>query len=164
MDQANMKQMEVYEYAIVANRRNFIRHDSGDRIRPLNLSLPHWTVREFFNYVGDFFGFATKIDINSRSISFVPYRDFVESNEVELQVLDDFTVEVVSEESKYRGNRKYSLPNNSDPKKLNSCRYVLNDPRVPHQTMTSTQFLQAIENAQGNDPDPSAEHMPAYIY
>lgn len=164
LDQENMKQMEVYEYAIIANRRNFIRNDSGDRIRPLNLSLPHWTVREFFNYVGDFFGFATKIDVNSRSISFVPYKDFVDSNEVELQVSDDFTVEIVSEESKYRGNRKYSLPDNSDPKKLNSCRYILDDQRVPHQTMTSTQFFQAIKNAQGNDPDPSAEYMPAYLY
>lgn len=96
---------------------------------PLARVLPHWTIKEFFNEVGKFFGCVFIYDSYSSKVSFVPCSSLCSmSNQLSLNVEDDFSVEMTDDETAFRGNKTYKLPDDSDPDKVNMCPWFFNKP------------------------------------
>ena len=148
VNQNVLKAVPMYMHMVVANVRGFIYNDSGESIRPLGLSLPHWTIREFLNEIGKFFGVLVSVDSRSHNITFRSFKSVTSgSSVVDLEVLDDFEIEVNSgEEPKYRGSKLYKLPDDADPDHINSCSFIFDDPRFPHTEMTKADFLALLSS------------------
>lgn len=87
----------------------------------LEKTLPHWTVREFFEEVGRFFGCFVISENNS--ISFIPFSSYLNSNDLRnINVLDEFIVNVGStKESGFASLIKYKLPDECNPDNINIC-------------------------------------------
>lgn len=146
VNQSVLKRLAMYMHVVVVNTRNFIYNDSGDRIRPLGLALPHWTIKEFYEQVGNFFGCLVDVDRDRHQITFKAFADVARSAaRVNLDVLDDFEIEVnTKDEPQYRGARKFKLPSDANPKNINSCSFISADRRIPHQQLTKSAFLSIL--------------------
>jgi len=153
VNQSALKRLAMYMHVVMVNTRRF--YYEGERIRPLNLMVPHWTLQEFYEQVGKFFGCLVMVDKAKHMITFRSYTEVAKSAaKVTLQVLRPFSVEVNTKETpKYRGSRKYRLSNDANPKNINSCSFIQSDPRIPHQDMTQAEFLQLLAShaAHSND-------------
>lgn len=148
VNQSALTRLEMYKRIVVVNTRNFMWRDFAERIRPLSLSLPHWTVTEFYDQIGKFFGCLVDINKDSHQVTFKAYTDVVRNApKVNLSVNDEYTVEVDTKETpKYRGTRKFTLPAEANPNNINSCPFIMSDPRIPHEQMTKSEFLAQIES------------------
>lgn len=150
VDQSVLRALPFYQYILVANRRKFLYAFPYDwEVRPLCDSLPRWTVKEFFQNIADYFGCVVMFDSASKKIKFSSYRQTMSESgtlkKITQQVLDDFTVELTDEDSKYKGAQSFVLPDDCNPDNINSCPWVINDARIPINRMTKTQMLQYIE-------------------
>lgn len=149
VDQTILRALPFYQYVLVANRRKFLLAFPYDwSVRPLADSLPRWTAKEFFQNIADYFGCVVVFDSASKRIKFSSYRQTMSDSgtlkRVLLPVLDEFTVELTDEESKYKGSQSFVLPDKSNPDNINSCPWLLSDGRVPINQTTKTQLLQYI--------------------
>ncbi len=155
VNQSVLKRLGMYMHTVVVNTRNFIWNDSGETIRPLELSLPNWSVAEFYNQISMFFGCLVYIDHDKLQVTFRAYSDVAENaTKVNLSVLDDFKVEINSKEKpQYRGSRKYKLAAEANPDNINSCSFIEDDLRIPHETMTKSAFLQQVAGMASHSND-----------
>ena len=156
----------MYMHVVVVNTRNFIWNDSGDTIRPLALSLPRWTVKQFYEEVSKFFGCLVDINKDKHQVTFKSYTDVAtNATKINLDVLDDFTIEVnTKEDPKYRGARKYKLSDEANPKNINSCSFIQSDLRIPHvNNMTKSEFLSQIAGLAAHSHD-ERDDLSYYLY
>lgn len=164
VNQQVLKAISYYQYILVANRRRFLMdYPYNWMVRPLCDSLPHWTVKEFFQNIADYFGCVVIFDSSAKSITFSSYVQTVqgrsgEQQEVAISTLDEFSVELSDEgESKYKGAQHFKLPDECNPGNVNSCPWAFNDPRIPVRQCTKQWLLQKIENGAQeswkDDPD-----------
>lgn len=164
VDQQVLQSISYYQYILVANRRRFLWDFPYNWVvRPLADSLPHWTVKEFFQNIADYFGCVVVYNTVSKTISFKTYQQMANvvsgvQQEIQLTVLDDFSVEISDEEEgKYKGSMHFKLPDECNPDNVNSCPWAFNDPRIPIQTCTKQWLLQKIEKGAteswNDDPD-----------
>lgn len=129
-NQDYLKTIPFYTNIVVANGRHYTSDaDTKDVVRPLNFSLPRWTLKEFAEQMGKFFNCIPVVDGDGLNVKFVPYKDVSDLTAVErLDVLDSFTVEMVSErESGFVKEKKYKLPDESICENLNVCPWLNTD-------------------------------------
>ena len=134
VDMSTLEAIPMFKYILVANRRMETKWKfDKDTVRSLALSLPYWTVKEFFRQIELFFGCVCVLSDNSKTVTFRPCSNMLSSStEFPLEVLDDFTVEVTeseAEQSSYRGNKGLKFPDECNPDKINACQEFLNDPK-----------------------------------
>ena len=164
VNQQVLQSISYYQYILVANRRRFLwDYPYNWVVRPLADSLPHWTVKEFFQNIADYFGCVVVYNTVSKTISFKTYQQMANvvsgaQQEIQLAVLDDFSVEISDEEEgKYKGSMHFKLPDECNPNNVNSCPWAFNDPRIPIQECTKQWLLQKIEKGAteswNDDPD-----------
>lgn len=164
VNQQVLQSISYYQYILVANRRRFLWDYPHEWVvRPLADSLPHWTVKEFFQNIADYFGCVVVYNTVSKTISFKTYQQMANvvsgaQQEIQLTVFDDFSVEISDEEEgKYKGSMHFKLPDECNPNNMNSCPWAFNDPRIPIQECTKQWLLQKIEKGAmeswSGDPD-----------
>lgn len=133
VDDSTLRSVTMYTKIIVANStyltRTSSRMESGSTkyhtFMQLNASLPHWTAKDFFYQVGLFFGCIAVVDSVRKVVRFESYSNLMsasrESGIVDLNILDDFEVEINDNDPQYRGNKGLKLPDDCDENKLNRC-------------------------------------------
>lgn len=126
VEKSYLTAIPYFNSLIVVNARE---HRSGE-YRRLGYSLPRWTIKEFLNEIGKFFGCVVSIDSNNHRVSFIPMMNIrsIGSASRELDVLDGFEVEINTEESKWIGSKKYKLPTECNPGNVNTCPHALSLP------------------------------------
>ena len=163
VNQSSLKRLSMYMHVVMVNSRIFFYE--GERIRPLNLMVPRWTLQEFYEQVGKFFGCIVQVDKVRHIVTFRSYAEVAKSAaKVNLSVLRPFSVEVNTKETpKYRGARKYRLPDDANPDNINSCSFIDADPRIPHEDITKSNFLSLLAGhaAHSNDQRHTGQ---AYLY
>lgn len=116
-----LNEIPFWEQIVVVNARI----SSGeDMFRALKYSMPHWTIKEFISNLCKFFGCIYFVDDINRKITIKPASEVCGINEdgESIEVLDEFEVDVIDEDtSNWFGNRKYKLPDESNPDRVNSC-------------------------------------------
>lgn len=152
VDQSALRAIPMFDNVVVANQR--IQNLQQGGIRPLNLCLPHWKVRTLFEEVGKFFGCVTVDDSLNNTIKFVSYNDLQDKNivgRIELEVNDDFEIEVRDSENEYLGSKLYKLPDEAEENHLDYCPGVNTAIGVTVIDITLSQLLDKIQiAAQGN--------------
>lgn len=151
VDQQVLRSISYYQYILVANRRKYLMEFPYQwMVRPLCDSLPHWTVKEFFQNIANYFGCVVYYNSTTKVIAFRSYRQIVGVTsgtipEVPLSVNDDFSVEISNEENgQYKGSQHFKLPDKCNPGNVNSCPWAFNDPRIPIYRCTKQWLLQKI--------------------
>ena len=129
LDDTVLRTIPMYTKICVVNTVYCVVDTGGDYAFPsLARALPHWTVKEFFEEMGNFFGCVYEIDAINSVIKFSSYKQLsstgVGGAKVNLTVIDDFEVEMSDEEAKYKGNVKYKIASDSDPDKVNCCTWL----------------------------------------
>lgn len=163
IDITALQSIPMFRNILVVNTRHLYLNQPKPA-RPLNMMLPKWTIKEFLNQLSLFFGCVYILQAESKRIVFRPchtmmYSSTLSGGEVNLSVLDQFEVELADGESKYRGNKTYKLPDDSNPDNINCCPFIENDKRIPHQTVTLKEFLTIVSKASnGGKYNPSGSH------
>lgn len=151
IDDAPLQALPMYKYILVANARSNYLGDHNFKIQPLAKSLPRWKLKEFLEQLSLFFGVFYYVDERNKAIRFKTNKSMMSQSSstiVSVDVLDDFSVELVEEESAtYRGNKTLKLPDKCNPNGINSCPNILTDPRVMHNHKSSGSFTANIEYA-----------------
>lgn len=156
VDDSVLRTIPMYTKIIVVNTVYAILDRHGYESLPsLARSLPHWTVKEFFNEVCKFFGCLYEINSSGNKIVFISQKQLASTdqgnsaNRVQLDVLDDFEVELRESESPtYRGNVKYKLPDESDPDKVNMCPWLVEKQHLYYlESKTEQAFSGKIQEA-----------------
>ena len=133
VDISALEAIPMFKYILVANRRVETKWKySMDTVRSLALSLPYWTIKEFFHQIELFFGCICVLSDSTKTATFCPCSNVLTaSSELPIEVSDDFTVEVTKteEQSSYRGNKKLKFPDECNPDKKNACQQFLDDPK-----------------------------------
>ena len=134
----------MFKYILVVNTRR--EHLSDDYIiRPLNSYLPRWTVKQFLDELSMFFGCIYRISSTERQITFQAHQTiYTQHNVASIVPIDDFSVEVLENDSSYRGNKGVRLPNECNEGRLNSCRGIETDARIPHYSLTYEELVNTI--------------------
>lgn len=148
IDFSILKAIPMFKYILVVNARHHIITDVGygKRVRPLNLSLPYWTIKEFLDQLALFFGCIYVV--NGKNITFKACSQTLSlKSEHSLAVLDNFAIELTDEKSKYRGSQTLKLPDSCNPNSVNSCQGFIDDKRIPHVDITLKEFLANIDYA-----------------
>ena len=127
LDDSALRAIPIYTKVVVVNTVRCQVKDYGYGGFPdLERALPQWTVKEFFNEICKFFGCVCDIDSTSGKVTFKKCSSLMNSsNKISLSVLDNFEVEMSDEETKFRGNIRYKIPDDSDPDKLHMCPWVI---------------------------------------
>jgi len=124
-----LRTIPMYTSICVVNTVYCTYDRSGYNAFPsLARSLPHWTVKEFFEEMGNFFGCVCEIDTAAAKIKFVSYKQLssagIGGNRVSIAVNDDFEVEIQSGEDTYKGNVKFKIADDADPENVNRCKWL----------------------------------------
>ena len=144
VDKSVLMGIPMFPYIVVANVR---KHNAG-QFRRLGYSLPVWTVKEFLSNISLFFGCTFSVDAQAKKVAFVALRDLQDTlgPELEIHPVDSFTVDVGSgEETAYRGNRKFKLPDVCNPDGRNVCGWAVDgSASISGTAVTLDEF---VENA-----------------
>lgn len=125
IDVSVLSSIPMYDSIVVANATYESEYKNSKDYMELEKSLPHWTVREFFENISKFFGCISYIDSASRSIILrTKYESAGSGQKKSLSVLDEFEVELCEEEAGYEGNKRYALPDECNPDNLNMCPWI----------------------------------------
>lgn len=127
VDDTVLRSISMYTKICVVNVVYTVYDRSGyDSFPSLARALPHWTVKQFFEEVGNFFGCVC--EVSGSKITFKSYKQLSPSTagagKVNLTVNDDFEVELQSGEDQYKGNIGFKLPDDADPDKVNTCTWL----------------------------------------
>ena len=133
VDMSALESIPMFKYILVANRRVETKWKyPKDPVRSLALSLPYWTVKEFFHQIELFFGCVCVLSDSAKTVTFRPCSNMLsESSVYPIDVTDDFSVELTEteEQASYRGNKGFKFPDECNPDKINACQEFLNDPK-----------------------------------
>ena len=133
VDMSSLESIPMFKYILVANRRMETKWKwPKDPVRSLALSLPYWTVKEFFHQIELFFGCVCVLSDSAKTVTFRPCSNMLtESSVYPIDVTDDFSVELTEteEQASYRGNKGWKFPDECNPDKINACQEFLNDPK-----------------------------------
>lgn len=149
LDDSALQAIPMFKKVVVVNTMMPIVMDKRyGGFTPLARVLPHWKIKEFFDEVGKFFGCVFIYDSYSSKVSFVPYSSLYSmSNQLSLSVEDDFSVEMTDDETAFRGNKNYKLPDDSDPDKVNMCPWFFNKPYLYLlDEITSGDFVRRVRS------------------
>ena len=138
LDKSKLESIPFFEKVVIANStlnwRNcddyygedtgYPDYDGRKEFMHLEKTLPHWSVRQFFEEVGKYFGCFVE-DVEG-AVSFRPFSSYMDVTHREtIQVNDDFEIEVGSEDgSDFASLIRYKLPDNCNPDNLNMCPQV----------------------------------------
>ena len=151
VDASKLESIPMYKKILVVNCVDGIVDRGGNYgYYPLQRALPHWTVKQFFQEVGNFFGCIVELDSSARKVSFVTCSSIMSSSASmqSIQPLDDFEVEISEEEDKYRGNTGFKLPDDCNPDNLNMCPWLLDKTYLYYITnKTASQFRGILSGA-----------------
>ena len=160
VDDTILRSIPMYLQVIVVNTGycKIDRH-GYESLPSLARNLPHWTVKEFFDEVGKFFGCIYTIDSSNSKIVFTAQRltstvsGVTTSVKVNLTVKDNFSVEMQeNKDPEYRGNVKYKLPDECDPDKVNMCSWIANRRYLYYlESRTEQSFAGLIQAAAWGD-------------
>lgn len=142
IDDSKLRAIPMYMNVVVVNTTNSIYGSTVD----LERALPHWTLTQFLQELGNFFG-CTPV-VKNKSVSYIPNNR--KDNPVSLEVLDDFSVELSNqEEQAYLGNKGFKLSDEADPLKLNMAEWILRYDYILYnkKECTSTEFYGWINEA-----------------
>lgn len=148
IDTSVLDKIWIYRHAIVCNTMDGYR----DTYPPLSRVLPHWTVKEFFRQIGNFFGCIVDIDDYTKAMAFRPcssmLSDASSGNLQTLTPLDDFSVELQDSDNTYRGNVGFKLPDACNPDNRNMCAWLLEKEYLYDTRYTNkSEFKQWIRRA-----------------
>lgn len=144
-----LNSIPMFKQILVVNARRPKNWENPvEYVRPLNLSLPHWTIKEFFRQIELFFGVVCHISSLDKTVTFKKCSSMMnQSGAVKLDVCDDFTVELSTEKTSYRGNTGVKLPSECNPNNINSCPNIMDLPRYSESIrhIDSTTMLAIIQ-------------------
>lgn len=147
-----LNSIPMFRQILVVNARRPKKWENPvEYVRSLNLSLPHWTIKEFFRQIELFFGVVCHISSLDRTVTFKKCSSMMNpSGAVKLDVCDDFTVELSTEKTSYRGSTGVKLPSECNPNNINSCPNIMDLPRYSESIrhLTSDELLYAIYYAR----------------
>lgn len=144
--------ISMFQHIVVANARRYLVLGRNSYERPLHLSLPHWTIKEFFNQIALFFGCI--VSVQNKHIAFISCKALLSPTYTTvIDVLDDFTIECQKSDSKYRGNQSIKLPDDCNPDKINACQDALTNKFIPHYNISSADLFRIIQTASLGGPD-----------
>lgn len=99
--------------------------DRGFYFMDIEKTLPHWTVREFFENLALLFGCKVMLNNQKRVVKFEPLKNLIKSdNKVALKVSDDFTIEFQDSERKVDKASKVKFPDECSPGNINNCMWI----------------------------------------
>ena len=129
VDLTDLHAIPMFKHILVTNaRRPKSWENPVEYVRALNLSLPRWTIKEFFHQIELFFGCVCVI--SNKTVTFAKCSSYMRSDSaVNLNVLDDFEVELSEKQSQYRGSIGYKLPSDCNPDNINSCPNLMEQAR-----------------------------------
>lgn len=123
IDASVLNNMEMFPKIMIANAT----YDLVGDYMNLEKSLPHWTVREFFEHIGKFFGCICCIDASCNSLKIKPKSDMMKEL-LSINVLDDFSVELQDKSTAtFAGNKKFALPDECNDRNLNGCSWIFDN-------------------------------------
>lgn len=96
----------------------FLREDLD-----LSKILPHWTIYEFLNKLGNMFGCYVDINHRKKHVSFVKIDGHSISSITldRFDIVDNISIETIDNSPKYRNLVGFQFPRNNDEDKYNSC-------------------------------------------
>ena len=152
IDTSVLDKIWIYRHAVVCNTMDgYI-----GTYPPLSRVLPHWTVKEFFRQIGNFFGCIVAIDDYTQAVSFRPCSMLSDASSGNLQavtLLDDFSVELQDSDNTYRGNVGFKLPDACNPDNRNMCAWLLEKEYLYDTRYTNkSAFKKLISNAFSGMP------------
>jgi len=138
LDLSNLRAISFFEKVLIVNStldwRNcddYYGEDTGypdyagrKEFMHLEKTLPHWSVRQFFEEVGKFFG--CYVESENGAVSFRPFSSYMDISKTnEIMAIDEFEVEVGSEDgSSFASLIRYKLPDDCNPDNINMCPQV----------------------------------------
>lgn len=127
LDDTELRNVPLYTKVVVVNTMMPIFKDKVyGGFTPLARILPRWTVKELFNEICKFFGCVYEIDSVLSKVTFKACSSVMSTaNQISITPLDEFSVEMGSEDASYRGNMKYKIPDGADPDKVNMCPWLI---------------------------------------
>lgn len=122
IDTSILEKIDMFRNILIANASYDLVYDYMN----LEKTLPHWTIREFFTHLSNFFGCVCYIEGASHSLKLLAKKDVMNySHQVPLDVLDDFEIELQDEsECSFAGNKKFALPDVCNERNINSCPWI----------------------------------------
>ena len=134
VDLSAIESSAVYQRLVVCNTTDHVKYVSdvfdgpsvdGFYFMDIEKTLPHWTVREFFQELAKMFTCKAVFDGSRNSVKFLPISNLIgSSGNVSLNVLDDFAVETQDSEDKVRKAVEFKFPDDCNPNNVNSCPWI----------------------------------------
>lgn len=159
IDYSYLESLSVFRGIIIANATYEVSYSNDGISRnygyymQLEKSLPHWSIKTFFDELGKFFGCVTFVDSYNRRLRVLPNGSVMGVQRLSLNVLDDFVVELNSEDVDYVGNKVYTLPDECNEDNLNMCpwisRYISLFTRYNLSDLTRYSQYQAVTGSRG---------------
>ena len=169
IDINELRDVRSFPFMVVANCRlhePLKDYDAVYQTRSLNMSLPHWTVKEFLDQIALFFGMIYQIFPKEKRVKFVSYG--MVANErmqsIPVDVLDNFEIELRDEDPQFKPSKKIKYPDDCNPDNINCCPKATEDIRIPHTSMDSYLFLRHIDAAANEYQEYADSLFPAYLY
>lgn len=134
VDLSAIESSAVYQRLVVCNTTDHVKYVSdvfdgpsvdGFYFMDIEKTLPHWTVREFFQELAKMFTCKAVFDGSRNSVKFLPISNLIgSSGNVNINVLDDFAVETQDSEDKVRKAVEFKFPDDCNPNNVNSCPWI----------------------------------------
>lgn len=125
-----------YHFLVVCNTTDNVQYVSnvfdapgggkdGFYFMHIEKTLPHWTVREFFDNLAKTFGCKAIFDGSKKSVSLTPLVNILSrGNKVSIDVNDDFEVEMQDSEDKVKNANNVKYPDDCNPNNINCCPWI----------------------------------------